>query len=367
MAENTKNGKKKGRTSRVVLTVLSVILIVLAVAAVVLLTHRKPDPRSGEEPNFDFTEEETSEDEAGEEDPVDPDAPTVNEEAAQESLETVEHYEVPKDEGWKHYLLLGIDGHSYKGRSDAMLVLSVNKDAQRVLLSSVPRDTFVYVEGKGFSKLSHAYSYGGADLAVQTYEENFDIDIEHYFVVNFDSLPQIVDLVGGVTLTLTDAEAEHMGKQYAAWGLSGGTQKLDGKEVLAYCRVRKIDSDYKRNERQFKALMAIYEEVKNLSYDEYVKLAKIAYDSMYSDMMVGDMLLLLKDVMDISKVSAIENVKLVDRENSKSGNYAGASVVMVDNLVEVAKRWREMLGVEEYIPSGRIKQISKQLDKTLGR
>lgn len=76
------------------------------------------------------------------------------------------------------------------------------------------------------------------------------------------------------------------------------------------------------------------------------------------------MLLLLKDVMDISKVSAIENVKLVDRENSKSGNYAGAGVVMVDNLVEVAKRRREMLGVEEYIPSGRIKQISKQLDKT---
>ena len=187
-------------------------------------------------------------------------------------------------------------------------------------------------------------------------------------MVNFESLPKIVDLVGGVTLTLTDAEAHNMGEYYAAWGLEGGTQKLNGKEVLAYCRVRKIDSDYKRNDRQFNALMAVYNAVKKMSYDQYVGLAKIAFDEMYSDMMVGNMLLLLKDVMDILDVSEVEHVKLVDSEHSKAGNVGGyGSIVMMDNLVDTVIRWRESLGIEGYTPSKRVEQISKRIDETLGR
>lgn len=367
MAEKASKKKKKS-TSRIILCVLLAVLAVLIVLAVLVWTHKKPDPRSGQEPNFDFSFEETEE---GDEEPADPNAPTMDENMAQESLEEPEDHQVSKDEGWSHYLLLGVDESGR--RSDAMIVLSVNKEKQRVVLSSVPRDTYVYVQGKGFTKLAHAHSAGGADLTVQTFEDNFDIDIENYFTVDFDSLPKIVDLIGGVTLTLTDAEAEHMGKQYAAWGLSGGTQVLDGKEVLAYCRVRKIDSDYKRNERQYKALMAIYDKVKGLSYNEYAALAKTAYDSMHSDMMIGDMLVLLKDVMDIAGVSEIENVKLVDRDNSSTPSLKNESTgkwvsyVVVDDLEEVAIRWRESLGIENYTPSDRVRQISKQLDRIMGR
>jgi len=175
-------------------------------------------------------------------------------------------HRLTQDEGWTHYLLLGVDGEtdSYKGkRSDAMIVMSVNSGEGRLVLSSVPRDTLVYIEGKGFDKLTHAYAYGGAKLTVKTFEENFDIDIQNYFTINFKAMRDMVDLIGGLELTLTDAEAKHMGDYYAAWGLSGGTQVLDGAEVLAYCRVRKIDSDYKRNDRQYRVLMAIYDEVKN--------------------------------------------------------------------------------------------------------
>lgn len=364
-------GKKKGakgkkNTAVVVLTVLLAILVVLIAAAVMVWNHTKPDPWQGTEDGE--TWEETTE-EAGLEETVDPDAPTVNESIAQETLPAIENTEIPKDEGWLHYLLLGIDGTSYKsGRSDAMIVLSVNKEEQKVVLSSIPRDTFVYVEGTGFNKLNSAYNSGGAQLTAQTFENNFDIHIENYFIVNFESLPKIVDLVGGVTLTLTDAEAAHMCDWYGAWGVVGGTQVLNGKEVLAYCRVRRIDSDYKRNDRQYKALMAIYEEVKDLSVEEYVSLAKIAYENMYSDMTIGNMVLLLKDVMSIVKVSGIDHQKLVDGDNSAAGNFGNkGSIVMVDNLIEVATRWRENLGIENYTPSERLIQISEQLDKTLGR
>ncbi len=366
---------KKRRGAMITLIVLLCTLAVLIVAAVMVWNHTKPDPMSGQDPNFDQTWEETDEaDIPGEEETADANAPTVNESIMEETLPTVEDIQIPKDEGWTHYLLLGIDTTNYRsGRSDAMIVFSINKEEQRLVLSSIPRDTLVYVDGKGFDKLTHAYSAGGADLTVKTFSQNFDIDVENYFVVNFQSLPEIVDAVGGVVLTLTDAEAKHMGEMYAAWGLSGGTQRLNGKEVLAYCRIRRIDSDYKRIERQYKALMAIYDEVKNLSYDKYIGLAKAAYDSMYSDMKMGDMLLLVKDVMDIAKVAKIENIKIVDGDNSGTArlNVAGDGVnrsyVVVDDLEAVAAGWRQKLGIEAYEPSARVVQIGAQLDKIVGR
>lgn len=377
MSNKTKAPNKAPKKGAAVITlvVLLCTLVVLCVAAVMVWNHTKPDPMSGQEPNFDQTfEEPDSEEILGEEETVEEDSPTVNESIMEETLPTVEDIPIPKDEGWTHYLLLGIDTTNYKsGRSDAMIVFSIHKEQRRLVLSSIPRDTLVYVEGKGFDKLTHAYSAGGADLTVKAFSQNFDIDVENYFVVNFQSLPQIVDAVGGVVLTLTDAEAKHMGEMYAAWGLSGGTQRLNGKEVLAYCRVRRIDSDYKRIERQYKALMAIYNEVKQLSYDKYIGLAKAAYDSMYSDMKMGDMLLLVKDVMEIAKTAEIENVKIVDGENSSTArlNVAGDGVnrsyVVVDDLKAVAAGWRKKLGIEVYEPSARVQQIGAQLDKVVGR
>ena len=375
--ESMRKKTKKNRTPMIVLIILLCLLAIMAVAAVAVWNHTKPDPMSGQTPDFENTVEETTEEwteEEGEDETIDPDAPTVDEDLVKETLPTVEEVEIPKDAGWTHYLLLGIDKASYKsGHSDAMVVVSINQDKQRLVLSSVVRDTYVYIDGKGFDKLTHAYQYGGADLTVKTFEENFDIDIANYFVVNFQSLPEIVDTIGGITLTLTDAEAFHMGEQYAAWGLSGGTQVLNGKEVLAYCRVRRIDSDYYRVQRQYKALMAIYEEVKGLSYDKYISLAKVAYNNMYSDMTVGNMLLLVKDVMEIAGTAGIEKADLVGRGNSgtaslyseRTGKYH--SFVVVDDLVEVATGWREALGIESYTPSERIKQISEQLDKVLNR
>jgi len=372
-----KTSKKSKKISGAMITLIALLctLAVLIVAAVVVWNHTKPDPMSGEKPNFEETWEETEEgDVLGEEETVDVNAPTINEDIMDETLPTVEEIEIPKDEGWVHYLLLGVDGNGYKGvRSDAMIVFSIHRQNKRLVLSSIPRDTLVYVDGKGFDKLTHAYKYGGADLTVKTFSQNFDIDVENYFVVNFQSLPEIVDSVGGVVLTLTDKEAFHMGEQYAAWGLSGGTQRLNGKEVLAYCRVRKIDSDYKRIERQYKALMAIYDEVKNLSYNKYIGLAKAAYNSMYSDMKLGDMLLLVKDVMGIAAECEIENVKIVGRDNSStatlrvSSDGKASSYVVAKDLAEAAASWREKLGIQDYEPSSRVIQIGEQLNRLMGR
>ena len=370
--EVTKKKKKKKKTSKSV-TILAILLVILAVliaVAAFILTRRKPEEEIV--PDFNINVEDP--DDVEETLPEDDGAPTIDESMANQTIEVEMETEVAeqgKDPGWTHYMLLGVDGvtDSYKSkRSDAMIVLSVNKKESRVVLSSVPRDTLVYVEGKGFDKLTHAYAYGGADLTVKTYENNFDIEIENYITVNFSAMEKIVDLLGGLTLTLTDAEAKHMGDYYAAWGLSGGTQKLTGKEVLAYCRVRKIDSDFKRTERQYKVLMEMYKSVKDLSPTKYGALITTAYEYINTDMMVIELVDLAADLLSVlSKGAGIEHVSLVDSKYCKTGRLNGSSVVMVDNLVKTAERWRENLGIEGYEPSSRLKKISDQLDATIGR
>ena len=365
--EVTKKKKKKKSKSVTILTVLLIILAILIAVAAFILTRSKPEPDVA--PDFDVTLEDETEIET-----IPDDAPTIDESIANEKIdedESAPEVTYTKDKGWTHYLLLGVDGvtDSYKSkRSDAMIVLSVNKTEKRVVLSSVPRDTLVYIDGKGFDKLTHAYSYGGAALTVKTYEDNFDITIDSYITVNFASMEKIVDLLGGLTLTLTDAEAKHMGEYYAAWGLSGGTQKLNGKEVLAYCRVRKIDSDFKRTERQYKVLMQMYKQVKDMSPTKYGALISTCYDYINTDMIMADIIGLAADLLGILESGAeIEHVGLVDSKYCKTGRLNGKSVVMVDNLLETAERWRENLGITEYEPSSRLKKISKQLDAAIGR
>lgn len=351
--------KKKNKALTVLLVLLAVLVVLLGLVAFIL-TRSKPEKDEGVDFDVTFGTEAGEEDET-----VDPDAVELDPDAVNSTLDAVDS-ELTNDEGWTHYLLLGVDGESagYKGkRSDAMIVMSVNNDDGQVVLSSIPRDTLVYIDGKGFDKLTHAYAYGGAALTVQTFEENFDIDISGYITVNFNAMVEVVDLLGGLTLTLTDAEAKHMGDYYAAWGLSGGTQTLSGSEVLAYCRVRKIDSDYVRNERQFNVLKQIYEKVKTMSVTKYTSLINAVYDDIFTDIQVKDLISLAGSLQSLLDGGELVNAKLVDTDNSHSGTINGVSYVLVNNLVDVVTGWREeALGITDYVPSQRVQQISTQLE-----
>ncbi len=351
--------KKKNNKGIIILGILLVLLVIVIIVAVLMLTKSKPE----DDMDIDFDIE--IYDEEDEEETIPEDAIELDPDQLNTTLESVDS-SVTTDEGWTHYLLLGVDGSgtSYSGvRSDAMIVLSYNPEQGRVVLSSVPRDTLVYIDGKGFTKLTHAYSYGGAALTVQTFKENFDIDISGYITVNFDAMVEIVDLIGGVTLTITEAEANDMGVRYAAWDLHGGTQVLNGKQVLAYCRDRYIDDDFHRNTRQYNALVAIYQKVKGLSVADYTKIITTAYDYVRTDLTAADLISLAGTLLEIMKTADLENVKLVDSSHSSTGYYGQMSVVLMDNLVDTVTRWREALGITDYVPSERTQQISSELSR----
>ena len=174
--------------------------------------------------------------------------------------------------------LYGVDSTTgdFAGRSDAIMICSVNGETGKIKLISIARDTYVSVPGHYDTKINHAYAYGGPELAVQTLNKNFDMDITDYVTVNFDSLADIIDEMGGVTIDVTDAERFQI-NAYLRRGepLSEiGMVNLNGPQAVSYSRIRKIDSDNMRASRQREVLAALFDkalDINPLSYPSYVR------------------------------------------------------------------------------------------------
>ena len=181
-------------------------------------------------------------------------------------------------EGVINIALYGVDSTTgdFTGRSDAIMICSVNGETGKIKLISIARDTYVSVPGHYDTKINHAYAYGGPELAVQTLNENFEMDITDYVTVNFDSLADIIDEMGGVTIDVTDAERFQI-NAYLRRGepLSEiGMVNLNGPQAVSYSRIRKIDSDNMRASRQREVLAALFDkalDINPLSYPSYVR------------------------------------------------------------------------------------------------
>ncbi len=169
--------------------------------------------------------------------------------------------------------LYGIDSrdHDFVGRSDAILIASFDYKHAKIKLVSVARDTYVDIPDHGKTRINHAYSYGGPELAIQTLNETFALDITDYVTVNFDSLAEIIDEMGGVDIDVTEKERQ----QINAYLLAGeplretGMVHLNGPQAVSYARIRKIDSDTMRASRQREVLECLFEKAKNINPMEY--------------------------------------------------------------------------------------------------
>lgn len=168
-------------------------------------------------------------------------------------------------------LLMGIDEGSSSfpyGRSDAMILVSINKKTKKIKLISVSRTAYVAIPGYNNTRLNHAHGYGGADLAIRTIEDNYKIRIDNYVSTNFDAFKALIDAVGGVDITLTAAEAKALKSKLKENGYEykgEGSYKLNGPMALEYVRLRKIDSDRDRTQRQRNILTALAQRAMNMN------------------------------------------------------------------------------------------------------
>lgn len=158
-------------------------------------------------------------------------------------------------------LFLGSDARSeVEGqRSDTMMLFSIDKQNKKLKLTSFLRDSYVYIPSKKYStKLNAAFSYGGTQLVMDTLEYNFGIKIDNYIMVDFKVFRQLVDLLGGITVDgVTAAEAKYMREEVKLKKVKKGTNHMNGKTALWYCRIRYVDNDFRRTERQRKVIGAI--------------------------------------------------------------------------------------------------------------
>lgn len=186
----------------------------------------------------------------------------------------------------KNILLIGTDERtaqfSDSARADCMMILSINSKTGTISLVSLERGmTVQYLKSENsYSSdlLTHVFRHGGAGLLVNTIQNTFKVGIDGYIRVNFNTFAQIIDTLGGVDIELTSNEVrglnteKHKG-QVVKRKLSVGVNHLSGEEALLYARLRWIDSDFKRVERQRKVVLAVREKLKNASY---LKLMNVA-------------------------------------------------------------------------------------------
>lgn len=170
-------------------------------------------------------------------------------------------------------LLMGIDYGSRRfpyGRSDSMIVVSINKKQNTIRLVSLSRAVYASIKGYKNTRLSHAHGYGGAPLAIDAVERNYKIRIDRYVSVGFDSFKQIIDAFGGVKITLTSVEREVMNGGFPGKFPRVGTYTLDGEQALAYSRLRETDSDKTRTGRQRAVLLSLAEKAKSMSVGDAI-------------------------------------------------------------------------------------------------
>uniref|UniRef100_UPI0040572150 LCP family protein n=1 Tax=Acetatifactor sp. TaxID=1872090 RepID=UPI0040572150 len=178
-----------------------------------------------------------------------------------------------KDEGVTNILLIGNDSreNGEDGRSDAMILLSISDKTKTIHITSLLRDMYVEIPGYKGNRLNAAYSFGGAELLMETVEQNLDIEVNRYMLVNFEAFAKLVDAVGGVELELTTEEIEYVNAYLVEYNMlterPQGTDNMDpsvsglvhlnGPQALAYTRNRYLGTDFGRTERQRKVLSAV--------------------------------------------------------------------------------------------------------------
>ena len=247
------------------------------------------------------------------------------------------------EKGITNILLAGTDGRpgEKNSRSDAMMILTVDSKNKSLKLTSLNRDTYVDIPGHGEEKLTHAYAYGGANLLAETIENNFEIDIQNYAVVDFYSFMDIVDALGGVEVDVRSSEIKELNKfinetysfnnnankgsiQYIN---SPGIQRLNGYQALSYARIRKNDSTQERDRRQRAVIEGLMNGVKDLPVSKYPKLLDTILPYVKTNMKPTQIIGLAGKVLGIGNLS-ITQIEFPFEDASTSVTLPGKGFVI---------------------------------------
>lgn len=278
--------------------------------------------------------------------------------------------------GYRNIALLGVDTRDMNSldgsRSDAIIIVSINEQTKNVNLISVYRDSYVDVQGHGLTKVTHAYAYGGPELALNTLNRNLDLDISEFVTVNFEIVADVVDLVGGIDIDIDKSELSQMNKyiedtsknvgRKANKITSAGKQHLDGIQAVTYARIRKTaGGDYKRTERMRTVLTEVFEKAKKMDAGKLNELANKVLPQVQTNIGLSEVISLIPTISSINISDSIGwpyEVKGITLDR-----WYGVPTTLEANVV---KLHRELFGQKDYTASDTVKTISQSIINKTG-
>lgn len=354
---------------RIWFTAILLVFVMLICAAVAVLmplyqAYRKshmdvpivtrPDESYTRPPEPTFDPDPTAPDDTDSTDPSGTTEPPVTEPDDTEPADTTHPpvkvpgiYKVDKkDPDIENILILGTDSRNVqkeRGRSDSIIVASFNKRTKQVKLVSFLRDTYIPIEEHGWNRINAAYAVGGVALCVNTINDLFGLDIQKFVIVNFSGASTFVDACGGVDMALTQKEINYLLNLKDEFPQnSDGTYHLDGKVALDYMRMRKIDSDFGRTERQRKTMMAIYSQaMARKDVTQMYNLVREGFNLVKTNLKLSEMLDLAQSVISMGSELNIGSESIPPRSTKKlmwSNRYIDRkSVLWIENLDDAKK------------------------------
>lgn len=240
-------------------------------------------------------------------------------------------------------LLIGNDASAknQKGRSDSMMILTIDEKNKALKLVSLARDTLVNIPGYGYEKLAHAYAYGGPKLLLDTIESNFKVQVKDYISVNFNSFIDLVDVLGGVEVDINEKEISYLNDVIVnSFKISNkeneepqyirmpGKQLLNGYQTLAYARIRKLDTIYNRDQRQRNILNNIAIKLSEAPISSYPNLINSVASHVDVNMSVSKILKLAVKSRELYNYD-IKQLEFPLRQHREEGQIEATSAFIV--------------------------------------
>lgn len=323
--------KKKNNTLKTILLILLLLLLALIVAATIFVVSTL-NKINRVDPNGSYL----SPEEAATLDLGDDYDPNNTEEVPDMTWPDEVEELIGEDDNITNILLIGQDRRpgEVRARSDAMILVSINKEKKTISMVSFLRDNYVQIpDGYMDNRLNAAFAFGGMQLLDDTLALNFGVKIDRNVEVDFESFTKVIDLVGGVDVELTAAEVEYMDPK-GKLGLREGMNHLNGEMALNYSRIRKLDSDFGRTGRQRNVLNAVAASVKNMSISDVLTLANEVLPMLTTDMSNSEMIKYVTEFLPILiSADGINSTRVPVGEEYYYATIRGMSVVVPDLAV----------------------------------
>ena len=281
--------------------------------------------------------------------------------------------------------VLGVDSRDMEddseSRTDAMVIVSINKKTNDVKMFSVFRDTLLYLDDDhGLDKITHAYVYGGAQSTVKALNRNLDLNIDKAVVINWKTVAEISDTIGGIEVDVQESEIEELNKYVKGTAKNTGSemieieepgkQTLNGAQAVTYARIRKdaVTGDYRRNERMKIVMATTFKKVRQSNLLTIKQICDNALPQTKTNMSAGEMLRLGLKYKQYNMGSSTTGWPydvegwIGDPGNGMSAWY-GPPVTLASN---VEKLYKKFFGISDHELSEEVERISEDIVNRTG-